>query len=310
MFHELVNLHNHRVTVTVIASVIAVFIIMGGILSFVKKDTFIARRKATQYIVLATIGLLFYLRDNLAIVWTYPEYDSDDVNTFLYYLVAVPLHFLPVMVRSWRIYCIYRPTLNWKFQMDYNFAKFVKRRGHAWMFIRMGLWMIPWGLVSLLTLYDHTMRIVYYVYIGLEGVYAFLSLAINWKLYTIREELRPKFLDETKCLLIYSVMCVLEWLWTNTLYLIMQFSNHEPMLAIYIYGDLFFVFSIWALTGGRILYKVWKQNQKVDKKPDINCLELRYSTSKAPNVVVINVICSSTTIEGSATYTYCSLNGT
>ena len=39
----------HRIAVTVLASTVALVIILAGILSFVKIDTLIARRKSTQY---------------------------------------------------------------------------------------------------------------------------------------------------------------------------------------------------------------------------------------------------------------------
>ena len=39
----------HCVTVSVLACTIAIVLIVGSILSLVKRDTFVARRKATQY---------------------------------------------------------------------------------------------------------------------------------------------------------------------------------------------------------------------------------------------------------------------
>jgi hypothetical protein len=55
-------------------------------------------------------------------------------------------------------------------------------------------------------LFVKSMGISYYFYIGLEGICALVGMTISWKLYTIRDELRPKFLDETKSLLIYPLV--------------------------------------------------------------------------------------------------------
>jgi hypothetical protein len=228
----------------------------------------------------------------MAILWTWPEYDNDTSSTFLYYLVAIPMHILPVMARSWRIYCIYRPTPNWRFKMETNFHPSPKRRGHSWMFVRMAWWMTPWWMGALLTLYDDTSNLSYYYYIGLEGIFLFFNVTINWKLYTIRGELRHKSLDETKSLLMYSILCILEWMWSNTVYLTVQESKkHLIPVWIYIYVDLFLIFFMWLLTGGRALYKVWVEGHAVDVSSTTNCAELKYA-KKAPSVQVLSVICS------------------
>jgi hypothetical protein len=49
IWHLNADLKHHQVAVTIITSIISVLLITGGILSFVKKNTFIARRKSTQY---------------------------------------------------------------------------------------------------------------------------------------------------------------------------------------------------------------------------------------------------------------------
>ena len=71
--------------------------------------------------VLSSVGLLFYLRDTVDIAFTYPMYPSTSPlliyipyhvlihnrynkkvsATYMYYLIAVPFHFIPVIVRSW-----------------------------------------------------------------------------------------------------------------------------------------------------------------------------------------------------------------
>lgn len=45
--------------------------------------------------------------------------------------------------------------------------------------------------------------ISYYVLIGLEGIYSIVLLGLNIKLYTIRKELKQKFLDEAYSLILY-----------------------------------------------------------------------------------------------------------
>jgi len=94
------DLRPHRLIVTAVCSLVAIILIIGALLCMVKKNTFLARRRSTQYLVLASVGLLFYVRDNISLVWTYPEYGSRQYNTLLYYIIAVPFHLLPVIVRS------------------------------------------------------------------------------------------------------------------------------------------------------------------------------------------------------------------
>lgn len=113
----------------------------------------------------------------------------------------------------------------------------------------------------------------YYVFIVLEGVYIFICTCLSWKLYIIRDELKPKFLDETKALLMYHFLCfcppirffyfpfplfpftsfpspfssnlalflivhrysilsMLEWIWTNVLYLIMIATDSYTLLSL------------------------------------------------------------------------------
>jgi len=102
------------------------------------------------------------------------------------------------------------------------------------MFTRMGLGLVPWFFPPLGLLWKSTYYIdPYYFYVGLEGIYVMLSLLVSWKLYCIRHELKQKFLNEAKSLLSYSVVCLIEWIWTNSIYLIMDMCKQPQLLALY-----------------------------------------------------------------------------
>lgn len=247
-----------------LACAISLLIIVGGVLLLLRKGTFIAKRKSAQYLVLASVGLLFYLRDDAALALTFPSYEGTSYNYLLYYLVAVPVHIFPIMARSWRILCIYRPTHNWRCSMDRPFAPIPRK--HLWMFSRMLVWYIPWAVVGALVCYN--IDISFYIFIGFEGIYGFAELAINWKLFTMRTELRARYLDETKSLLAYSIISQLQWAWTNILYLyIFDWDGDQSLLVLYVYGDFFFITLMWSLTTGKALLRVWMRSHiHEDKK--------------------------------------------
>lgn len=158
-----------------------------------------------------------------------------------------------------RIYCVYRPTVSWKLDIENLSCR--KKRSDKWMLIRMLALYIPfvftgigmvWDMVQYnIYMFQHTNRpfqdIAYYTFIALNGVYAYLNFSLTYKLYTIREELRPKFLDETSTLLsypvitespthyfyypIYSIIALAEWAWVNSIYLFAIISGDNSSMV-------------------------------------------------------------------------------
>jgi len=271
------DIEAHRLPVTVLGGCLAFTFVAGSIALLIQTNTFIAKRKSSQYMVLATVGLLFYIRDTLDIAWNYPAYNDYEYETFLYYLIAVPIHFLPVMIRSWRIFCVYRPTPNWHFQMDSLAVR--KRRSHLWMVTRMFFIYLPFAFVALGLYWDPS--IPYFTYVALNGVYAITNLVMTYKLYTMRLELRPKFLDETKALLSYSVVALVEWIWTNVIYLYAYVGGVDGPLVPYMYIDLFLVALMWGLTVGKVLFRVWKKRKlEGDQKPQLTDAAIKIARDK------------------------------
>jgi len=265
---------DHRIPITIIASLIATCFILGSVALVFQKDTFIAKRKAFQYMVLSTVGLLFYLRDTIEIAWTYPDYNSNPRVTYMYYLIAVPLHYIPVIVRSWRIYCVYRSTPTWKCQMEPITSR--RRRGHAWMLKRIIILYIPFIPICFGLVFNQASVIPYYTYIGLNGVYAIGNFSLTILLYNIRMELRQKYLDETSCLISYSVASLVEWIFANTLYILGLFNSVYGIIVYYMYIELALIWIMWFLTTGRICYRVWiRRDLMGDKKPELGDHEIQ-----------------------------------
>jgi hypothetical protein len=256
----------HRIPVTVIASLIAFFIIGCNIALLLQQHTFIGKRKAVQYMVLSSFGLLFYLQDTLHIVWDYEEYNSDVSTTVIYYAIAVPFHFLPVIIRSWRIFCVYRSTPTWNCTMEPITSR--RRRGHKWMLLRIAIIYIPWAICSIGIIWDPD--IPYYVYIGMNGTYAIANFLLTVLLYHMRAELRPKYLDETSSLLVYSILSLIEWAFANTIYILALLVDMTWIMIYYCYIDLFLIGMIWFFTTGKTLYRVYKRRDVIgDKRPEL-----------------------------------------
>lgn len=262
----------HRIPVTVIASFIGFCIISCSVALLFQSNTFIAKRKAVQYMVLSSFGLLFYLRDSVAIVWTYPEYNDDVSTTYMYYLIAVPFHFLPIVVRSWRIFCVYRPTPTWQCKMEPITSR--RKRGHQWMLTRLAILFGPWIIIAFPLAWDPF--IPYYTFIGINGVVAIANLILAILLFSIRLELRPKYLDETSSLIAYSILSVIEWIFANTIYILALLIDISGALIYYVYIDMALIGVMWIVTTGKLLYRVYTRRDVIgDKKPGLETRDIQ-----------------------------------
>jgi hypothetical protein len=272
------GIRENRVPITIIIGLIACCFVAGSIALLFHKDTFIAKRKAFQYMIISSIGLLFYLRDTLEIAWTYPAYITNVSTTYVYYLIAVPVHFLPVLVRSWRIYCVYKSTPTWKCTMEPITSR--RRRGHKWMFIRIFVLYLPWAGISIGLRWNQ--NIPYYVYIGLNGIVAIANFVLTVLLYRMRNDLRPKYLDETTSLLTYSLTSLIEWIWANTIYILALLMDTSGIMVVYMYVDVFLIFNMWLLTTGKTLYRVWARRDVVgDTKPELGARDIQKALQRA-----------------------------
>jgi len=268
----------HRAPVTTICSIVAGCMIAGSIYLLVQRNSFIFRRKAAIYLVLATCGLLLYVRDTIAIVWTYPAYDCAESAFILYYVGAVPFHIIPLLIRSWRTFCIYRATPN-ILTCRYDTLLNDKVRRHKWMVWRMSFCYLCFLLILLLLFLSQDAA--YYAWIGLEGAFNLCNFLLTWKLFSMRAELRNKMLDETKSLFIYASIAIIEVIYSNTMYIVAGSAYENTYLIIYyMYGDIFLVSAMWFLTGGKAVYFLLKTGKEVKpEKPHMPILwEYQYGS--------------------------------
>jgi len=220
----------HRIPVTILASISAACMIVGSVYLLFQRNSFIFKRKAALYLVWATLGLLLYLRDSFTIIWTFPAYTCDASSFYLYYLGAVPFHILPLLVRSWRTYCIYRETFS-IFTCTKDSMLSEKVRRHLWMIWRIGLCYLLFLLAIALVAIDEDYA--YYTWIAVESYFSLIFIVLAYKLYSIRSELRSKLLDETKSLFLYAIVVAIEVIYSNAVY-IMSYQRYEDTYLIYI----------------------------------------------------------------------------
>jgi len=266
------TLIEQRVAFTVVASLSAAMIIGGSILLLAQRKEAIFHRKTSQYMIVASVGLLFYIRDNLAILWQWPEYNNDLTSFLLYYLIAVPVHFLPILLRSWKITCVYKLTPNWNCSWDTPVSG--KQRGHKWMLIRMGILYLIWPCIAFLILASEDDA--YYPWIAIELLFAIANLILAFILWGLRKELKRYVLDDSKSLIGYSVVAVIECVVTNTFYLIAE--DNTIFLVPYLWADIFLINCMWWLSVGRTLINVLRKKNISRKSLDpSNTVQLSYS---------------------------------
>jgi len=251
----------HIIPVTVIGCFFAAWILSGSIYLVFRRNQLLFRRKAALYLVLSSVGLLLYIRDTLAIAWTYPIYCCDLASFLLYYLGAAPFNFLPMVIRSWRTFCIYRPTPNFGTCQTEDMLGMRIRR-HRWMIQRMVINYIPFMLP--LAALAYSLDLAYYLWVGVESVYAIINFALAWQLYLMRGELKGKYLDENLSLFAYSTIAALEVVFGNLLYMLA--ATQTNLLLVYMYGDLVIVFTMWLLTGAKAIFIMRKKTKEIDNK--------------------------------------------
>jgi len=262
-----------RVAFTVVASLSAAIMIAGSILLLSQRKEAIYRRKTSQYMILASVGLLFYIRDNLAILWQWPEYNDDLTSFLLYYLIAVPVHFLPILLRSWKITCVYKLTPNWNCSWDTPMSG--KQRGHKWMLIRLGILYLIWPLVAFLIFSSENNA--YYLWIAIELLFALTNLGLAFVLWSLRKELQKYVLDDSKSLIGYSCVAVIECIVTNTFYM---FAEEDSIYLVpYLWADITLVNLMWWLSVGRTLINVIVKKNKTRKSLDPTSAGIQLSQS-------------------------------
>jgi hypothetical protein len=127
---------------------------------------------------------------------------------------------------------------------------------------------IPWAITSVGLVFNP--NIPYYIDIGLNGIVAIANFVLTVQLYHMRLELRPKYLDETSSLLVYSILSLIEWIFANTLYILAFLVDISGVIIYYMYIELVLVGLMWSLTTGRLVHRVWVRRDIVgDKKPEL-----------------------------------------
>jgi len=283
-------LQAHRIPLTAIAAVTLSCMISGSIFLLKQRKTFIFRRKAVQYLALATVGLMLYVKDSLTIIWTYPRYDCDLQSYMMYYLGAAPIHVIPIFLRSWRIYCIYRETLN--INCTYDTLLSAKVRRHKWMWTRIAVAYIPFLVVAPFVMVNE--NLTYYIWICVEGVYGLANLILALRLYFMRSELQEKFIDETRSLILYAVIAFIEIICSNILY-ISSTNYKNSLIVVYLYVDLTLVSLMWFLTGGKAVYQIWKRKGHRESKfnPRVGQLDTE-AIERAKQLIELNLTATAT----------------
>jgi len=140
------------------------------------------------------------------------------------------------------------------------------------MLKRIAIAYIPFALASIGIYSTNYWWLVTYLLPMLTGVYAAIHMALVCKLYSIRHELHDKYLDETKTLVIYAWLCLVEVIFSGITFNF--YSDAFPvkeylwMLVLYLYGELILVSLMWLFSIGRVLYRIQrKKNLTEDLKP-------------------------------------------
>jgi len=192
----------------------------------------------------------------------------------MFYLIASPFHNIPVILRSWRILCIFQNTPNWNCKMNTEFRRMHTRRTHSWMLIRMFVGYTPFAIavgIGWQFCNNQTIALFGFTQMALtilQFCYQIAGLVITWRLHKIRGELHAKHLDETKNLRIYAILCLVETVWSASTLGAYNFKADDSLVVVYAYGRLFLVILLWSASVGRNVYRVVTyRNVGGDEKP-------------------------------------------
>lgn len=204
---------------TVILCVLIGMSLLIDVYLLFRRRTRIGKKKFVSYLVMCNLGCLFYVLDQIGPMWLNRTYYTPPFSfTWIFYFLGYPSMYVPILLRSWRVVCCYKKTLN--FNCTWTTPMQRKRRGDLWFIIRHVLLLLPFMLlypwVFLTTLVD-------FAVLPMQLVLIIINFSLAIVHCTLRKKLIRHDLDETKALVVYGLALFAFWvtdivLWYLVLY--------------------------------------------------------------------------------------------
>lgn len=182
------------------------------------------------------------------------------IVTWFPYQFGIPLAHLPLLVRGWRIVCVYSTTMDvhlypLKIAKASPFAR--RARGDGWLMKRVIILLLPICVTYALLFVSFQVDWATVAYTALT---VFLLLLVVGRMVTFLPEMKPKLSMETKWMVFMSFVFLCYYVWQNISFYILQkagMNDMANMVEMVLVTILFFLVEcMWLTTPGETsLYK-------------------------------------------------------
>eukprot|EP00128_Syssomonas_multiformis_P002623 Colp12_sorted_trinity150504_noHs@1005 len=197
------------------------------------------RSRPPYWFALCHVGCVLLMLDIMAQVGNF--FDNLQDQGWLFYMFGWPFVFLPILLRSWRVVCIYYPTYNWNFTLQPVTRP--KLRNEQWLLIRLVLLLLPFVIAYVITAV-HDTETIKFVATGLQGAMILAMAIMAYLHWRIREKLQKHDIDESRVLLSFSAMIVVYFIYDHVMVFTMMGENVAALMVQLTLLNLIF----WTLT--------------------------------------------------------------
>jgi len=258
-----------EIAFTVIICILISVMLLCDLFVFTKRKQLLSFRKSSSFLIYSSFGNVSILISHILIVWYWP--DPPIIHYILYYY-GFSLFVIPIILRPWRIICIYSTTPNFplqsepQLQINFSLSRITtsQKRGRKWIYKRLVIALIPSVLITfvlLASLEDADLVWTIWDFIVLFGI-----ILVTIRLFQIKKEITLKDLEESSLLIVFSIIVIFYFILDNIFW--WGFLRSNPSLIEYhITGAIILQSLIFCSSVGYFIYLIlFNKNNNNDIK--------------------------------------------
>jgi len=207
-----------EIAFTVIICILISVMLLCDLFVITKRKHLLSFRKSSSFLIYSSFGNVSILISDILVVWYWP--DAPIIQYVIYYY-GFSLFVIPIILRTWRIICIYSTTPNFplefkpQLQINFSFSHITtsQKRGRKWIYKRFIIALIPTVLITfvlLSSLEDADLVWTIWDFILLFGI-----ILVTIRHFQIKKEITLRDLDESSLLIFFSIIVIFYFIVDN-----------------------------------------------------------------------------------------------
>jgi len=207
-----------EIAFTVVISILISIMLLCDLFVLTKRKQLFSFRKSSSFLIYSSFGNVCILIADILVVWNWPD---TPVIQYVIYYYGFSLFVVPIILRSWRIICIYSTTPNFPLllepQLHINFSlshiTTSQKRGRQWIYKRFIIALIPTVLITFVLL--SSLEDADLVWTIWDFVLLFGIILVTIRHFQIKKEITLRDLDESSLLIFFSIIVIFYFIVDN-----------------------------------------------------------------------------------------------